>query len=99
LASRRWAGQSQLREAADQRVDCDPPFQPGERRSQAEVDAAAEREVLVGAASQVQPVGVGKLSWVSIGRAQERENQLATVDLLATKLAGLRHDAPGQLHR
>jgi hypothetical protein len=57
--------------------------------AQAEVNPAAEREVLVLLAADVQSIGIGKTagSWLAASRA---ENEIAALDLLSTEFQILR---------
>ena len=49
-------------------VERDAALEPGQRRAEAEVDAVAEREVVVDLAVDVEAVAVGELAVVAVGR-------------------------------
>ena len=54
---------------------------PRERRADADVDAAAEADVLGGVrAADVEAVGIGEDAWVAVGRAEEQRDLRAAGD-------------------
>jgi len=57
---RRILSEARVLQAADQLRECDLRFDACERGAEAEVDAAAEAEVLVVAPRRVEAVGIGK---------------------------------------
>src|SRR3954451_23220410 len=60
-------GQLHVGEPAEHGREGDLAFQAGQRRAQAEVGAAAECEVAVRGAADVEAVGVGELLGVAVG--------------------------------
>ena len=73
------------REAADERADRDAALEPGERRAEAVVDAAAERHVLAGRlAVEAELVGVvAELGGVAVGRAEAGHHEVARLEGVA----------------
>ena len=55
-------------------LEGDAAFHPGERGAEAEVDAVPERDVVVEAAMDVEPVGVGVLALVATGRPGDEQH-------------------------
>ena len=86
-----------LREAVEHLVERDAALEPGQRGTQAEVDAVAEREVVVDLPLDVEAVGVGEVALVAVARRGEQHHHVAGLDLLPVVLDVLR-DVPG-LHR
>ena len=58
-------------------VECDAPFEPGQRRAEAEVDAEAEGEVLVDLAVDVEPIAVRVAAVVAVRGADEEQHRAA----------------------
>ncbi len=79
--------QPHIGQAAHQRAKGDLPFEQGERCADAVVDAVAERDVPILLAPDVEPVGVGKLRWIAVGRAQDRDGVITGADLPLADLA------------
>ena len=73
------------------------PFEPGQGRAQAEVDAVAEGQVMVDLAVDVEPVGVGEPPLVPVARGGQQEDGAPGGHHLAVVLDVLGH-VPG-LHR
>src|SRR3954454_4217629 len=65
------AGEGEPGEPAQQRAERDVGLHPGQRRAQAVVDAVAEREVRVVAPRDVEPLRLGELGVVAVGRAPQ----------------------------
>ena len=63
------AGQGIAGKPRQEAADGDAPFQPRHVEADAHVRARAEGQVTVGLARDVEPVGIGKLGRVAIGRA------------------------------
>ncbi len=59
---------SHVGEALQHLVERDPALEPGQRGAEAEVDAVAEREVVVDLAVDVEAVAVGELAVVAVAR-------------------------------
>jgi hypothetical protein len=76
-AADRLAGQRQPREPGQQRGQGDLRLQPGERRAQAVVDPAAERQRRLLRPVQDEPVRVGEDRGVPVGRTEHGEHPLA----------------------
>src|SRR5262249_48386898 len=65
----RWRPvQAQGGRTLEQCLEDEPALQPGQRRSQTKMRSEAERHVLVVLPATAQPVRVGELSRIAIGR-------------------------------
>ena len=64
----------------------DPGLQPGQRSTQAGMNAVAEGDVRVGVTRDVEVVRVAKLLGVAVGGADHGQHQLAGRDYLAVQL-------------
>src|SRR5688500_14960905 len=84
-------------QAAQERVESDLAFHPGERRSDAEMRAVPKSEVWVGMALNVKPIRLDKLRRVAIGRAEHAHDLLAGLDRLATDVEIEHRDAYHEL--
>src|SRR5579859_7124173 len=80
------AGELQRAEPLDQGADRDLPFRARQRRTEAEVDPPAERDVRVWRPGQIELFGLGKLRRVAIRGAQERQHEIARGNLFAPEL-------------
>src|SRR5262245_9336108 len=72
-----------VRQSAEQAVDGDLPFEPGERRSEAKVCPESERQVPVWFACEIECVRVLKLCLVPVGRGDHGEDERTPRDHLA----------------
>src|SRR6185312_3730502 len=72
----------QLQELAEERLH----LQPGERRAEAEVRALPERDVVVGAAGDVEAERVGEAALVDVGRHVVDDHLVARPDRLPAQL-------------
>ena len=59
---------AQMREALDERRDCQVPLEPGEGAAQTHVGVPAERDVAISLAVDVETVGVFKLQRIAMCR-------------------------------
>ncbi len=84
-------------EPRERLLERDAPLEARQRGPQAEVDAVAERDVVVDAAVDVEAIGIGELALVAIGGAGEQQHLRAGGHDLAVQLdvAG----RPSALHR
>ena len=73
-------GEAEVGQAGQQPLDHDLELQPGQLVAQAEVGAEAEGHVRVGAAGDVEGVGVVEDRLVAVGRRVEEEELLARPD-------------------
>src|SRR6202034_3930694 len=74
-------GKPQAGVTAEQGLEGDPGFQPGQGRPQAVVSAVAESEVRPVVAADVQDVGGREAVWVAIGRAETDQYLFVRGDL------------------
>src|SRR5688500_7366518 len=91
-------GELQVRQAAQQCVDGDLRFHSRQRGAEAEVTAAAEREVLIVVAADVETVGIGKDGGITIGGGDGGEDDVAALERLSAELEIFAGDAAGPLH-
>src|SRR5689334_11191772 len=80
------AGQLDLMHSADEGADRDLRFHAREVGAEAEVDAAAEGEVAIVGACDVEAVGIGKARRIAVGGVQHRPDLAVLCDALAAKL-------------
>ena len=71
------ARQPKAREGASQQAERLCQLDPRQRRTQTEVNARAERDVRIGIAAEVEPVGVVERGVIAVGRAQQHSDLLA----------------------
>ncbi|GAA2983935.1 hypothetical protein JCM13580A_05030 [Streptomyces drozdowiczii] len=83
-------GETDAREAAEDRAQRDLRLGPGERRAQAAVDAVAEPEVRGRVPVQVEPARVREALRVAVGRTDRDQDRDARRDLGAAERDGLR---------
>src|SRR5262249_47832728 len=69
--------QSHAGRAAEQRLEDDAALRPRQRRPQAEMRPQTEGDVFVVRTADVQPVGVGELFRVAVGRSEQQQHRLA----------------------
>src|SRR5262245_2147526 len=89
----------ELRQLLDERADRDLAFHAREWRADAEVDAPAERNVAVVGATEIQTVGLRKLSGIAIRGADEGEHHVALGNRASGKRDVLAGNARGPLDR
>src|SRR5580698_7918188 len=65
------------REPGEELLEGDPAFEPGQCRSQAQVDAVAEGQGLALAPVDVEGVAVGEATVVVVGRSQQEHHDAA----------------------
>ncbi len=70
-------GKPELGHTAQHRLEGNLGLESGQRRAETVVRALAERQVRIRRATQVQPLGLGKLDFVVVGRRDERQRQRA----------------------
>src|SRR5262245_33052700 len=87
-----------LREPLQDLLERDAPFQTGERRAEAKVDAVAEGEVLEDLAVDVEAVALGEAAVVAIGRSDQEHHDAARRYLLSVVLDVAGH-IPGEVRR
>ena len=78
-------GEPQARVTAEQGLEGDPGFEPGQRRAEAVMDAVAEPEVRPVAAADVEDVGGREPARIAVGRAQAHQHLLVRGDLHAVE--------------
>ena len=74
-------------------VQGDPPFEPGQRGTQTEVDAVAEGEVVPDPAVDVEAVGLVELALVAVRRGVQQQHDAVLGDSPAVVLDVGRQDA------
>jgi hypothetical protein len=84
-----------LGEAVQQLVERDPALEAGEARAQAEVDAVAERQVRDVVAVDVEHVGIGVATRVTVRRRRDHQDRVPGRDGRALDLDVLGHPASG----
>src|SRR3989304_1440048 len=96
---RLFVQQAQPREAQEQRADGDLCLRACERRSEAEVDAVAEREVVRGIAADVELFGVLVVRGVPVAGGEKGKDHLALVESVPGDLNVLLGHAAGAVYR
>jgi hypothetical protein len=94
----RFGGQPHLRIALEQAVKGDLPLRPRQRRTEAVVVAASERDVLARVAAEVEPARCLEDGRVVVGRAEQQDHLLAGRNLPSPDLDVLDGGAAIGLH-
>src|SRR5262249_34947537 len=90
--------QAQVGKALQDGLKGNAPFQPGQPRPQAVVDAATEGDMAGFLAGDIELLRVAKHLRIVIGRADQCKNALALVDVATADLRVLRSEAAIDLH-
>src|SRR5215467_5867033 len=78
-------GEPQAGVTAEQGLESDPGFEPGQGCAEAVMDAVAEPEVRPIAAADVENVGRGEAARIAVGRAQAHQHLFVRGDLHAAE--------------
>jgi hypothetical protein len=88
----------QSAKSSNQSRDGDPSLEPSQGSSDAEMRAAAEPKMRVGASEKVEALGVIKDEGVVVGRSHAQDDDAPGWDGLPADLDGLQRDALGHVH-
>ena len=67
----------EVRKPPEQDGERDAHFEPRQRRADAEMDAAAERDMIVGRPREIEPAGLGEDGGIAIGGAEQQADPVA----------------------
>ena len=90
---------SMVEKPAEQGVEGDLPLHPGQRGTDAVVDAPAETEGCVVGAPEIEPVRVLETVRIAVGRTLEHHDAVTAGERLAHQLGGLEGGAQIELDR
>src|SRR5947208_2337107 len=81
-----WAAVTRsLARPPEQRFERDPRLEPGQWRTQTEVDPSAEPQVVTRIPGDVEAVGIGVSTFVAVGAGEHDHDELVLAYLLFTK--------------